>query len=114
MTRLCPPSAIYFTISILILLCMFYQNINSNDPNIYKVGVYSKPVSSIMFIFLIKFTYIVFWTYILNLFCKDGNQALSWLVILFPFLLSFVVLGLFLLEGVINPFATLSDPRFHM
>ena len=105
MTRLCTPSAIYFSISILILLCIFFQNLNST--NNYKVGIYSKNDANIMLIFLVKFIYIVFWTYVLNLFCKDGNQALSWLLVLFPFILSFVILGTYLLipiSQIMNPF----------
>lgn len=104
-TKLCAPAAIYFTISILIILTMFFQNLSNN--RIYKVGAYTKIVPNVMVIFIIKLLYTVFWTYILNLMCNDGNRILSWLLILFPFVLFFVIMGIFMLiplGNMINPF----------
>jgi hypothetical protein len=42
--------------------------------------------------------YIFFWTWVLNLICKDGHTTISWLLVLFPFILLFVMMGLLLLN----------------
>jgi len=106
MTRLCTPALIYFVVSMVVLLCMLFQNASNNRQNtssnrpLYRVGIYSrhmKNLSHIVIVFLVKFLYIVFWTYILNLVCRDGNKALSWLILLFPLILFFISIGAFLL-----------------
>ena len=111
MTRLCTPALIYFVVSMVVLLCMLFQNAvaqnasnsnqntSSNRP-LYRVGIYSRHMKNlyhIVIVFLVKFLYIVFWTFILNLVCRDGNKALSWLILLFPLILFFISIGAFLL-----------------
>jgi len=94
--ELCTPALIYFIISILALVIILFQNLGDN--NSYNVGAFSCSVPSTAVIFIIKIIYIVFWTYILNLICKDGHSELSWLLVLFPFLLLFVFIGIMLLS----------------
>ena len=89
--KLCPPALIYFLISIFALLAIFFQNLG-NKTN-YIVGSFSCHVPDITVIFIIKLIYVLFWTWILNLICKDGHTEISWLLILFPFLLFFVIIG---------------------
>jgi hypothetical protein len=93
--ELCTPALVYFSISILALVIILFQNLGDN--NSYNVGTFSCSVPSTAVIFIFKLIYILFWTYILNLICKDGHSELSWLLILFPFLLLFVVIGIMLL-----------------
>jgi hypothetical protein len=38
-------------------------------------------------IFIVKLLYILFWTWILNLMCKDGHSGISWLLVFLPFIL---------------------------
>jgi len=52
-----------------------------------------------MLIFAFKIVYVLFWTYVLNLLCKDNNVRLAWLLVLFPVILMFVILGMLLLTG---------------
>ena len=42
----------------------------------------------------------IFWTFVLNAICKAGYKNLSWFLVLFPFLLLFIALGLLLLTGI--------------
>ena len=94
---LCPPAAFYFILSIVSLFVMAVQNMGSK--NKYSLGSFSCRVSSVILIFSLKIIYILFWTWVLNLICKDGHKEISWLLVLFPFILMFVLLGLVLLQG---------------
>jgi hypothetical protein len=93
---LCTPAAIYFIISIIGLVIVILQNLGNS--NRYSIGNFSCIVPSTIFIFIIKFIYIVFWTYILNLVCKDGHPGISWLLVLLPWILLFVIIGLLMLN----------------
>ena len=93
---LCAPSMVYFVISMIALALLFIQNISNTTS--YHVGSFSCRVPNTMVVFIAKFIYILFWTWILNLICKDGHTGISWLLVLFPFLLLFVMIGLLLLN----------------
>lgn len=93
---LCTPAFIYFFISIISLVILFVQNLGNQHS--YHVGNFSCRVPNTMLIFFIKLMYILFWTWILNLICKDGHAGISWLLILFPFILLFVIIGLIMLN----------------
>ncbi len=93
--ELCSPSKFYFAVSILFLISSAIQNIGCD--NKYHLGHYSCPVSSTIILFAFKLGYILFWTWILNLVCKDGHKTIAWLLVLFPVLLMFVLLGTLLL-----------------
>ena len=96
--ELCKPALIYFIISMVALVVVMFQNLN--DTNRYHIGCYSCPVSSTIAIFIVKLFYILFWTYVLNLICKDGHTILSWLLILLPFIMFFILIGIFLLMQI--------------
>ena len=65
--------------------------------NKYCVGMFNCAVKTLIPIFLIKFGYIMFWTFILDMLCKNGYTQLSWLILLFPFIMFFILIGLFIL-----------------
>lgn len=94
--ELCTPAALYFIISMFALLIVLFQNIGNRHS--YNVGNFSCRVPSTFLVFIIKFIYIVFWTYILNLICRDGHVGVSWLLVLLPWLLLFVIIGLLMLN----------------
>jgi hypothetical protein len=94
--QLCPPSLVYFFISITSILIIFFQNLGNK--NSYSVGSFSCRVPNTAAVFVAKLIYILFWTWILNLICKDGHTEISWLLVLFPFLLFFVIIGLIMLN----------------
>jgi len=93
---LCSPAALYFVISIMGLALVLFQNLGNT--NSYNVGNFSCRVPNTAFVFIVKFIYIVFWTYILNLICKDGHVGLSWLLVLLPWILLFVIIGLLMIN----------------
>lgn len=94
--ELCTPSLVYFVISIISLAVVLLQNLGNT--NSYHVGSFSCRVPNTAFIFIVKLIYILFWTWILNLICKDGHSELSWLLVLLPFILLFVMMGLLMLN----------------
>ena len=93
---LCTPSMIYFVISIAGLVLIIAQNLG--NANRYDLGNFSCMVPNTTIVFIVKLLYILFWTWILNLICKDGYPGLSWLLILFPFILMFVIIGLVMIN----------------
>jgi hypothetical protein len=94
--ELCTPAALYFIISIVGLTMAILQNLGNT--NSYNMGSFSCRVPNTFLVFMIKFVYIVFWTYVLNLICKDGHVGVSWLLVLLPWILLFVIIGLLMLN----------------
>ena len=92
--KLCEPAMFYLVLSIFALVIMVFQNIGNE--NVYCLGLYHCNVSSVTLIFIIKILYILFWTWVLNLICKAGYPAVSWFLVLIPFLLLFILIGAFL------------------
>ena len=94
--ELCTPATIYFVISVVSLVVILFQNLGNS--NSYNVGSFSCRVPNTFLIFVMKFIYIVFWTYILNLICKDGHIGISWLLVLLPWIMLFVIMGMLMLN----------------
>jgi len=89
LSQLCTPSYVYFIISILMIAISAIQNMGNNGK--YTLGMYSVNVTSCIVIFIIKIVYILFWTWLLNLICKDGHVGIAWFLVLIPFILLFIV-----------------------
>ena len=96
LNQLCYPAKIYFIISMIALIIIFLQNLGHN--NSYHLGSFSCRVPNTFLVFIVKLIYILFWTWILNLICKDGHSGISWLLILLPFILLFVIIGLLMIN----------------
>lgn len=95
--QLCSPALLYFSISIFVVVYTIFQNLG-ND-RMYRVGGYSCMVPSTMLIFAVKIIYILFWTWILNLMCKDGYSNIAWFLVLLPFILMFILIALLMMNG---------------
>lgn len=94
--ELCTPAMIYFVISIIALAMVLLQNLSNQ--NSYNVGSFSCRVPSTALVFIVKLIYILFWTWVLNLICKDGHTSISWLLVLLPWILLFVMMGLLMIN----------------
>lgn len=94
--ELCTPSAVYFIVSIVSLIMILFQNLGNSSS--YHIGNFSCRVPSTILVFIIKLIYILFWTWILNLICKDGHTGISWFLVLFPFILFFVLIGMIMIN----------------
>lgn len=93
--NLCTPALLYLVISFSAIFVMALQNYTNEK--VYCLGYYSCNVPSVYLVFLVKIIYVVFWTWILNLICRSGSPIISWLLVLFPLILFFVLLGAMLL-----------------
>jgi hypothetical protein len=87
----CTPAYFYFIISIFAIVIMIFQNGGNTD--MYCLGDYSCQVTSTYVIFLVKILYVLFWTWILNLLCKNGYTSVSWFLVLLPFIMMFLMIG---------------------
>jgi hypothetical protein len=98
LTKLCTPSAIYFIISIIGLIVLGISNLNT--PDRLCIGDYSCYVGNNTVIFILNAVYIVFWTFILDLLCKNGYSSISWFILLLPIILTFIFYALILIKSV--------------
>uniref|UniRef100_A0A6C0F8E5 Transmembrane protein n=1 Tax=viral metagenome TaxID=1070528 RepID=A0A6C0F8E5_9ZZZZ len=96
LNQLCTPSLVYFVISMIALAISVVQNMGNR--NKYSLGNFSCRVPSTIAVFIVKVIYILFWTWILNLICKDGYTSISWILVLLPFILLFVIMGLIMIN----------------
>ena len=95
--RLCTPAYLYFVISMIGLIILVITNLGNKTK--FNLGLFSLNVPSVLFVFILQFIYILFWSWILNLICKDGHSGVSWFLVLLPFILYFALLALFALKG---------------
>ena len=89
--QLCTPAFLYFVLSILGVLVSVVQNLGNSRR--YNLGTLSTPVPSTFLVFVVKIIYILFWTWVLNLMCKDGHKEIAWFLVLIPFILLFLIMG---------------------
>jgi len=94
--KLCTPATIYFVISLIGLILLGIGNLGNNDR--LCIGSYSCNVGDNTVIFVLNAVYILFWTFVLDLMCKNGYGSLSWFVLLLPFILAFMFLGMVMVK----------------
>ena len=93
--NMCTPAFVYLVISSMSLFLLIIQNYQNTD--VFCVGNFQCNVESTATILIIQSLYILLWSYILNLICKH-NKMLSWILVLLPFILFFIGIGLLLLN----------------
>ena len=94
--QLCTPAYVYFIISVLAIAMSVVQNIGNSKK--YSLGSFSCAVPSCMLIFVLKIVYIIFWTWVLNLMCKDGHTGVAWFLVLLPFVLLFAIISMVMMS----------------
>ena len=94
--KLCSPAYLYLVISAIAMILMIFQN--AGNTNKYCIGEYECPVENTATIFIVKACYIIFWTFILNAICKAGYKNVSWFLVLIPFILMAILIGVFMLS----------------
>ena len=95
--KLCPPAKFYLLISIVSYIFIILQNIGIG--NRITLGTYSCNHSNPGMVLFLQALYIVAWTWVLNLLCKI-NPSISWVIVLLPFVLFFLLMALVLLHGM--------------
>lgn len=92
LSNLCTPAYVYLVLSMIAIFVMVLQNLGNEQ--VYCLGSYNCDVSSTSMIFIVKILYILFWTWLLNIICKSGAPIVSWVLVLFPFVLFFIFLSI--------------------
>jgi ABC-type xylose transport system permease subunit len=103
--ELCTPAFIYFLLSVIGIVATVVSNLGGRN-NMYTLGHFSTPVPNTWLVLIINIIYILFWTWILNLMCKDGHREIAWFLVLLPFVLFFILLFTMRrtgMEGFKNP-----------
>lgn len=94
--KLCSPAYLYLVISVVAIIAMMLQNVGNTDR--YCLGVYECQVQNTALVFIMQLVYVAFWTFILNALCQAGYRQVSWFLVLLPFILFFVLLGLMIVS----------------
>lgn len=97
--NLCDPAMLYLILSVMGLILLGTQN-TSGSSGAYCMGKYecdkvNKPTA-----FAFQLFYILFWTWLLNFLCKKGYSRVSWIIVLFPFLIYFGAIMALIANGV--------------
>jgi hypothetical protein len=95
--HLCKPATVYLAISVVALIVIAYQNMGLS--NMYCMGDFSCYVPSTTAVIFVEGLYILFWTWILHLMCRTGYASISWLMVVFPIVLFFVLIGLMMVAS---------------
>lgn len=98
--KLCTPAYVYLVISVIAIIAMMIQN--RGNENMYCMGSYECEVPSTALVFLLNFIYVAFWTFVLDSICKAGHKQFSWFLVLLPFILFFVLLGVMMVSQGVN------------
>ena len=94
--KLCAPAKFYLVVSIFSFLFMFIQNLGNDQ--IFCLGELGCYSENSIYILLFKSIYIVFWTWLLNIICRGGGTLFSWLLVLLPFIMFFILLAITLFK----------------
>ena len=98
--KLCKPAYVYLVISVLSIIIMIIENIGNT--NTFKFGNYEQRVSHTSFVFIAQILYAIFWTFVLDSICYSGYKNISWLIVLLPFIMFFLIITLFFIDNVVN------------
>ena len=93
--KVCTPALLYLFLSIFSMFFMLLQMLNNSYQYCIDGTMCDKP--TIVIIFIVKILYILFWTWLLNIICKSGYTIVSWLLVLFPFILFFILVSLIII-----------------
>jgi hypothetical protein len=93
--ELCTPAYIYFIISTIGIVLMAIQNLGNSTR--YCLGSFACEVPSTILVFVVKILYVLFWSWILNLMCKDGHKNIAWFLVILPIVLFAVIIGMLMM-----------------
>lgn len=95
--RLCTPAYVYLVISVIAIVAMMIQNGGNHDR--FCLGSYECGVESTAAVFLGQGLYSIFWVFVLDCICKAGYKNISWFLVLLPYILMFILLGVLMIDG---------------
>ena len=93
---LCNPAKFYFIISMVSFVIILLQNIGNNSG--FSLGAFSNSSASPALVLALHVIFVLIWTWMLNMLCRI-NPKISWVIVLFPFVLMFIGYAFMLLSG---------------
>jgi hypothetical protein len=93
---LCPPAMFYLLLSTAAIIMIALQNRWSGAHYCVGTQFCNSPQSLTTGIFFIKILYVLVWTWILNIICKNAGEMVSWVLALIPLVLMFIFMALFI------------------
>ena len=96
--KLCNPAHFYFVVSIISFLIVVGQNLMEKNNKKFCLGNFDCDTNHKWNVIFFQLLYLIFWTYILDKICKKGWTTISWLLVLMPYILTFILLGLFIIH----------------
>jgi hypothetical protein len=81
--KLCTPALVYFMLSITSILLIIIFTLTNKKLKSKRMMIIN--------VLLIHFISVLFWSFILNLICKYVDIRVSWFLVIFPYLMSFLV-----------------------
>jgi len=85
-SNLCTPAKVYFVFTLLTVLMMLFQRVR-------------------LMAIVTKIIFAGLWTFFLSWLCKKGYKAVSWFLVLLPFIVIFLV-WFFVIVGIVDMAAT--------
>tara|TARA_B100001093_G_C26850397_1_gene1024873 strand:- start:478 stop:861 length:384 start_codon:yes stop_codon:yes gene_type:complete len=101
--KYCTPALIYLALSVITLTIIVVQNLILGSSNELCVGSARCSFSHKVLALGLNVLYIAFWTWLLNYFCRKGLKSLSWFLLLLPFLISAVLIGIVFIAAASHP-----------
>jgi len=95
LSQLCTPSLVYFVFSVIGIVTAIFQNMGNS--NKYCLGSFACQVPSTIAVFVVKIVCVFFWTWVLNLMCRDGHVGIAWFLVLLPFMLLMLIIALIMM-----------------
>lgn len=89
----CTPAKVYLAISLVTIIVIVIQNLLNPNDNELCIGAHKCTMSHKFVVLVFKIIYMLFWVWLLNLFCRKGLTKLAWFILVIPFLLIAVLLG---------------------
>lgn len=102
--KLCTPAYVYLVISLICVLVLMFQNMGNTST--FCAGSFSCNVTNTTMMFTIQLIFIFFWTWLLNLLCKNGASLVSWILVILPIVFFFVAILMFMIFSSPMPTAT--------
>jgi hypothetical protein len=74
-SKLCTPALIYLILSIVSIISMFLSG-------------------NLILLIIGNVIFMVFWTWILNLICKEGYEVISWILVIVPIIIMLIIVSM--------------------
>jgi hypothetical protein len=95
-SSLCNPAKFYFIISMVSFVIILLQNMGNRSG--FTLGALSTSSASPALVLTMHVIFVLIWTWMLNMLCRI-NPKISWVIVLFPFVLMFIAYAMMLFSG---------------